>query len=138
IRLVPDSLVDKIIPKRKTTRGPPGLTISDEEERYDYYPSPLVDVRDELQFLKRVKGGRLNNLKFAVRHPREAIGRLKSPQHSRTNSIRLPATPEREDSFGSNAAATTPESRRRSRSMRSRSNSALGAPTVMAGLVAAG
>jgi P-type Ca2+ transporter type 2C len=141
IRLIPDSLILRLVPdylKRRAHRGTPGLTISDE---YDFYPAELADVRDELAFLKRIKGGRLNNLKFAMRHPRETfMQRSRSPSHSRTSSVKMPATPTREDSFGSVAAAPSPgsDSRKRSKSMRSRSNSALGAPTVMAGIVAAG
>jgi P-type Ca2+ transporter type 2C len=143
IRLIPDRLIEKLIPSylRKRAHGRvPGLTVSD-EEAYDFYPQELADVRDELAFLKRVKGGRLNNLKFTMRHPREAImQRSRSPSHSRSNSIKVPSTPTREDSMGSILGAATPDSaaRKRSRSMRSRSNSALGAPTVMAGIVAAG
>lgn len=153
IRLVPDRLIERLIPdylKRRARGGVPGLTISDPEEQYDFYPPELADVRDELAFLKRVKGGRLNNLKFAMRHPREAImQRSRSPSHSRTSSVKqLPSTPTREDSFGSvlggqtpdstSAAASSAAARKRGKSMRSRSNSALGAPTVMAGIIAAG
>jgi len=140
IRLIPDQLLEKCIPQswlRKAQGTVPGVTVSD-EEAFDYYPSPLADVRDELAFLKRVKGGRINNLKFAMRHPRETLmQRSRSPSHSRSSSVKAPQTPTREDSFGS-MVAPTPESRKRSKSMRSRSNSALGAPTVMAGIVAAG
>ncbi|KAI2610283.1 calcium-translocating P-type ATPase [Hypoxylon fragiforme] len=136
IRLIPDELVRKCIPESlKKKSGLPGLTISDEE--FNDYPEVLADVRDELAFLKKLKGGRLNNLKFAVRHPREAfIAKTRSPSHSRSNSIRVPQTPTREDSFSSPSPAPTPDSRKRSRSIRSRSNSALGAPTVMAGIIA--
>ncbi|KAI1411136.1 calcium-translocating P-type ATPase [Hypoxylon sp. FL1857] len=137
IRLIPDELIKKCIPESlKRKRGIPGLTISD-EERFNDYPEVLADVRDELAFLKKLKGGRLNNLKFAVRHPRETfISKTRSPSHSRSNSMRAPQTPTREDSFSSPSPAPTPDSRKRSRSMRSRSNSALGAPTVMAGIIA--
>lgn len=146
IRLIPDSLLEKLIPeslkRRANNKGVPGFSISDEDERFNHYPAPFADVRDELAFLKRLKGGRINNLKFAMKHPRETfIPKYKSPSHSRSNSIKAPATPTREDSFGSTgggavAGAATPDSRKRSRSMRSRSNSVLGAATLMTGLVA--
>lgn len=148
IRLIPDTLLLKLIPdslKRRARNKVPGVTVSDDDERFQAYPTPFVEVRDELAFLKRVKGGRLNNLKFAMAHPRETfLPKYKSPSHSRTHSrshsradsIQMPHTPTREDSIGSFIA--TPDSRKRSRSMRSRSNSALGAATVMAGIVAGG
>lgn len=138
IRLIPDTFMLALVPNflKRRAHNVPGLTISDEE--MDMYPTPLADVRDELNFLRRMKGGRLNNLKFAIQHPKETImQRSRSPSHSRSNSInRAPQTPTQEDGFTSPVA--TPDSRRRSRSTRSRSNSALGAPTVMAGIVAAG
>ncbi|SPQ26900.1 d61fdb82-817a-4fa9-a541-f6239a72e5b4 [Thermothielavioides terrestris] len=142
IRLIPDELIESLIPesfKRKGHPKVPGVTVSDDDERFNAYPEPLADVRDELAWLKRIKGGRLNNLKFAMRHPRETFLPRRSPapsrDHSRSNSFhRLPQTPTRQDSIGS--VAPTPDSRRRSRSMRSRSNSALGAATVMTGIVA--
>lgn len=137
IRLIPDKVMLALIPQFLKNRANkvPGLTISDEE--MDMYPEPLADVRDELNFLRRMKGGRLNNLKFAIQHPKETImQRSRSNSHSRSNSINMPQTPVQEDGVGSPVA--TPDSRRRPRSNRSRSNSALGAPTVMAGIVAAG
>lgn len=138
IRLIPDWIFEAMVPeflKRRASRVP-GLMVSDED--MEMYPEPLADVRDELNFLRRMKGGRLNNLKFAIQHPKEVIQRSRSPSHSRSNSInKLPQTPTREESFPSPAA--TPDSRQqRPKSNRSRSNSKLGAPTVMAGIVAAG
>lgn len=136
IRLIPDWFMSALIPdflKRRASKAP-GLAISDEE--MGMYPVPLADIRDELNFLRRMKGGRLNNLKFAIQHPRETIMQHRSPSHSRSNSLLVQQTPLKDDKAGSGAA--TPDSRRRSKSMRSRSNSALGAPTVMAGIVAAG
>lgn len=137
LRLIPDELISKCVPDvLKKKRGIPGLTISD-EERFEEYPEVLADVRDELAFLKKLKGGRLNNLKFAVRQTRDNfISKTRSPSHSRSNSVKAPQTPTREDSFSSPSPAPTPDSRKRSRSIRSRSNSALGAPTVMAGIIA--
>ncbi|KAI1801503.1 calcium-translocating P-type ATPase [Daldinia bambusicola] len=137
IRLIPDELISKCVPNvLKKKRGIPGLMISD-EERFNEYPEVLADVRDELAFLKKLKGGRLNNLKFAVRQTRDnLISKTRSPSHSRSNSMRAPQTPTREDSFSAPSPTPTPDSRKRSRSIRSRSNSALGAPTVMAGIIA--
>ena len=149
IRLIPDHLVEALIPRRLFNRHTktPGLTLSDEDDEADDYDSPFHEVRDQLAFLKRVKGGRLNNLKFAMRHPRETMKQRssRSPSHSRAGSVppSSAAGPNADDgrrlsvdSDMDDAAAA--EARMRAKSMRGRSNSALGAPTVMAGLVAAG
>lgn len=140
IRLIPDELLIKLIPeylKRKPKR--PELTISDEEEHFRF-PKPLADVKEELSFMKRMKGGRINQLKFKMQDARDNwLPRSRSGSRSRSNAS-LPQTPNngeaQDDSFASQPPQPTPESRRRSRSQRSRSNSALGATTVMAGIIA--
>ncbi|KAH6647576.1 hypothetical protein BKA67DRAFT_662354 [Truncatella angustata] len=142
IRCIPDEFLSRLIPtylKRRSSRVP-GLTVSD-EERFEHYPEAFTEVKDHLTFIKRYKGGRLNNLKYGLKHPKEVIMQMRSPSHSRSNSLREPLpprTPVREDSTG-DSLAPTPELRARSRSTRSgrsRSNSALGATTVMAGIIA--
>ncbi|KAM0562804.1 hypothetical protein ACHAPJ_001644 [Fusarium lateritium] len=139
IRLIPDRFLLDLVPEflKQRAKKVPGLTVSDEE--MSMYPEPLADVRDELNFIRRMKGGRLNNLKFAIQHPKEAVEmvRSRSPSHSRANSINAPQTPTQENPFEGSPIGT-PSSGKGPRSTRSRSNSALGAPTVMAGIVAAG
>jgi P-type Ca2+ transporter type 2C len=136
IRLIPDEIIHRLIPENflKTKSKGPQVTVEDEEQQF-YFPKPLSDVREELSFLKRVKGGRLNNLKFAMQHPRETfMPRSRSGSWSRSSSI--PHTPTDGNPEGGIGANLTPESRKRSRSNRSRSNSALGATAVMAGIIA--
>ncbi|TVY39448.1 Calcium-transporting ATPase [Lachnellula occidentalis] len=140
IRLIPDELILRFIPEyiKNRPKGPE-LRISDEEEAFQY-PQPLADVKEELSFLKRVKGGRLNNLKFAMKQARDDfLPRSRSGSRSRSNSAEVPQTPsgesQREDQFASQPPQPTPESRKRGRSNRSRSNSALGAALVMPGIV---
>lgn len=136
IRLIPDELILRLVPGylKRRPKGPE-LTISDEEEHFRF-PKPLADVKEELSFLKKVKGGRLNNLKFKMQETRDALlPRSRSGSRSRDS---LPQTPEfqQEDSFNSPILGShSPESRKR-RANRSRSNSALGATTVMAGIIA--
>lgn len=138
IRLIPDHFLLVLVPEflKQRANKVPGLTVSDEE--MSMYPEPLADVRDELNFMRRMKGGRLNNLKFAIQHPKEAVEmvRSRSPSRSRSGSVNAPQTPTQENPFEGSPIGT-PNSVR-TRSTRSRSNSALGAPTVMAGIVAAG
>ncbi len=138
IRLIPDELLLRIIPDYlKKRQKKPQVTISDEEQQFRF-PKPLADVKEELSFLKRVKGGRLNNLKFAVKEARDQwIPRSRSGSRSRSNSIpQTPTGEQQEDSSTPKPPRLTPESRKRGRSNRSRSNSALGATTVMAGIIA--
>jgi P-type Ca2+ transporter type 2C len=134
IRLIPDELILKLVPGYMNRRPQrPELFISDVEEHFRF-PKPLADVREELSFLKKVKGGRLNNLRFAMQQTRDTfLTHSRSGSRSRSNSI--PQTPEyeRDDSFGSPVSTVT---HKRGRSVRSRSNSALGATTVMAGIIA--
>ncbi|KAH7398221.1 calcium transporting P-type ATPase-like protein [Pyrenochaeta sp. MPI-SDFR-AT-0127] len=124
VRLIPDELVAKCIPnffKRKRT---PEVVISDEDYQWN---QGMLEIRDELAFLRKVRGGRLSSLKFKVSHPKEIFTRSRS-------SYSLPGTPNNgaQQDEGS-PAPPTPNSRRRGRS---RSNSAFGPATVMAGIVA--
>ena len=136
IRLIPDELIRKLVSTSflKQQNNQPQVTVEDEEQFY--FPQPLSDVKEELTFLKRMKGGRINNLVFAIQHPRETfITRSRSGSRSRSNSI--PRTPTESNGNDSFEVRRTPESWKRTRySNRSRSNSALGATAVMAGIIA--
>ncbi|PGH01481.1 calcium-translocating P-type ATPase, PMCA-type [Helicocarpus griseus UAMH5409] len=133
IRLIPDEFVWKLIPEiwtRKKTR--PQVLISD-EDRFEWNPA-LEEIRDQLTFLKTVRGGRLRHIKHKLQHPESLLPRSRSGSRSRDSSI--PPTPigdGAQDTVSSPPPAT-PESR--SRSGRSRSNSAFGPAAAMAGIVA--
>jgi Ca2+-transporting ATPase len=125
VRLIPDELVRKSIPaffKRKRT---PEVVVSDEDYQWN---QGLLEIRDELAFIKRIRGGRLSNLKFKISHPKEVFTKSRSSQS-------LPGTPNNgpQNDHDGSPAPPTPNSRRRGRS---RSNSAFGPATVMAGIVA--
>ncbi len=124
VRLIPDELIAKCVPgflKRKKT---PEVVVSDEDYQWN---SGMLEIRDELAFLRKVRGGRLQSLKFKVQHPREIF-------HKSRSSYSLPGTPNNGPAHDDGSPAPpTPSSRRRGRS---RSNSAFGPATVMAGLVA--
>ena len=93
-------------------------------------------MREELSFLKKMKGGRINNLRFKVGQAKDNfISRSRSGSRSRSNSVANIA----DGGAGEDSAdgpPTTAESRKRGRAGRSRSNSALGATAVMAGIIA--
>ncbi|KAF3030311.1 hypothetical protein E8E12_000596 [Didymella heteroderae] len=86
----------------------------------------LLEIRDELAFIRKFRGGRLSNIKYTVTHPKEIFTR------SRT-SFSHPSTSNNGAAESEGSPAPTPSSRRRARS---RSNSAFGPAAVMAGIVA--
>ncbi|KKA29230.1 hypothetical protein TD95_000960 [Thielaviopsis punctulata] len=151
IRLVPDAVMEKLVPsflKNRASRVP-GLTVSD-PEAFQKYPLEYQEVRDELEFIKMFKGGRLTNLKFAIQHPRQRFAHSRNSSYSRMSTTAPTVSPAATSASAAekpevvvpeNTAPASPpatEARRRSKSTRSRANSALGAPTVMAGIIAAG
>ncbi|KAM5437213.1 plasma membrane calcium [Microsporum canis] len=126
VRLIPDSFIRILIPsyfRRKQDK--PQVYISDEEQRYEWNPA-LEEIRDQLTFLKKVRGGRLNLLKYKLQHPETLIPRSRS--NSRSS---IPQTPQGDDQENGNTLPPTPSSRNRSRS-----NSAFGPAAAMAGVVA--
>lgn len=140
IRLVPDEFVSKLVPEfwhRQKKEGPE-LVVSDEEQRRFEWNPALEEIRDQLQFIKRVRGGRLRHIKHKLQHPQEFLPRSRSGSRSRESSI--PPTPNGNGNGESGERSPTPqpptpESRSR-RNTRSRSNSAFGPAAAMAGVVA--
>lgn len=139
IRLIPDELIRRLIPNYFERRATPQIQVSDEERHYDWI-EPIEEIREELSFLKKIRGGRLTMLKYRLQHPREILlPRSRSGSRSRASS--LPQTPTGEHSgsdFGVGPAPPTPESRKSTtrRRGRSRSNSAFGPAAAMAGIIA--
>lgn len=134
IRLIPDEMIAKLVPESVRRHRKPKLVVNDEETPFEFNQG-VLEIKQELSFIKKYKGGRVNNLRFTIQHPREAI------LHSRSRSeITLPQTPVlnqgelNEKIPGAPSVPPTPESKRKSKS-RSRSNSAL-AGAAMAGIVA--
>ncbi|KAK2871829.1 hypothetical protein FQN49_002790 [Arthroderma sp. PD_2] len=126
IRFIPDSFVRMLIPnyfRRKQDK--PQVYVSDDEQRYEWNPA-LEEIRDQLTFLKKVRGGRLNTLKYKLQHPETLIPRSRS--NSRSS---VPQTPQGDDQEQGNTLPPTPSSKNRSRS-----NSAFGPAAAMAGVVA--
>jgi Ca2+-transporting ATPase len=136
IRLIPDELIRKLIPHRWQHKETPHVIVSDDEPSFEWNPA-LVEIREELAFLKKVRRGRLNAVKFKLQHPREIIPGSRNGSRSRSSSFNRAQMPFEEtgaSEVGSSGPAT-PETRSRRRT-RSRSNSAFGPATAMAGIVA--
>lgn len=142
LRLIPDFFIRRLIPSWFLKKAQPKLMITDEEQQYSWNPA-LEEIREELTFLKKLRGGRLNVLRYKLQHPQEIfLPRSRSgsfQSRSRTNS--LPQTPTGDppgNDTTSHLAPPTPESRRSTgkRLGRSRSNSAFGPAAAMAGVIA--
>lgn len=137
IRLIPDELIRKFTPHitfRKDSS--PQLFVSDEERIHEWRPE-LEEIRQELTFLKKIRGGRMAGLAYKIQHPRETfMPRSRSGSHSRSTSS-LPRTPEGDTSGTelNTASPHSPDPQKRRRG-RSRSNSAFGPAAAMAGVVA--
>ena len=139
VRLVPDELAAKFVPRIvKDWSARRNKVQVDDEENPGNFHDALYEIRDDLAWIKKYKGGRLNSLKFTLQHPKEAFMHSRSPSRSRASSS-LPRTPNNEmaddQRSGTSPAHPTPESKQRHRGRRSRSNSAYAA-TAMAGIVA--
>ena len=136
LRCIPDELVRKAIPNWWTERAMPQVKVSDEEQHYEWNPA-LTEIREELTFLRKFRGGRLKMIQYKLQHPRETLlPRSRSNSRSVSREPTPPVTPIGDHSgsdFGS--PVRTPESRSRART-RSRSNSAFGPAAAMAGIVA--
>ncbi|CRG85033.1 Ca2+-transporting ATPase [Talaromyces islandicus] len=132
IRLIPDEFIRRLIPTfwRRKKQGGPRVFVSDEERSYEWNPG-LEEIRDQLAFLKTVRGGRLTHIRQRLQHPESLFPGSRSGSRSRDEST--PSTPNGEQDSGSPPA--TPESRSRNRT-RSRSNSAFGPAAAMAGVIA--
>lgn len=133
IRLIPDEFVSKFVPHfwhHRKQEGPE-LVVSDEDRRYEWNPA-LEEIRDQLAFIKSVRGGRIRHIRHKLQHPQEFLPRSRSGSRSRESSV--PATPN-DDSGSPPPQPPTPESRSR-RGTRSRSNSTFGPAAAMAGVIA--
>ena len=143
LRLIPDAWISRCIPSWFVKKAAPKVFVSDDEERQiEWFPA-LEEIREELAFMKKLRGGRLAALRYKLQHPdllvprsRSNSSRSGSRSRSRTNS--LSTTPNDELAGGDPQAPPTPESRRsrHHRLGRSRSNSAFGPAAAMAGVIA--
>jgi Ca2+-transporting ATPase len=136
IRLLPDELFAKLIPSlpRRKKRGPE-FTLEDDDIIRHWNPA-LEEIREELTFLKKIRGGRMSELAYKLQHPRDAfLPRSRSPSRSRSNS-ELPQTPDGEQVVAEAPTGSPATPERPRRRARSHSNSVFGPATAMAGIIA--
>jgi P-type Ca2+ transporter type 2C len=137
IRLIPDELIRKCLAflPRRHHHSTPSFTFEDDERIQEWNPA-LEDIREELSFLKRVRGGRMSELAYKLQHPRQSfIPRSRSGSHSRSNNS-LPQTPQEPEKVAAPPSVSPPTPDKGKRRDRSRSNSRFGPAAAMAGIVA--
>lgn len=127
IRLIPDAAFAKILPDiMKRKREDPAVYVSSDEDRFEWNRG-IEEIRHELSFLKMVRGGRLNQLKFKQQHIKDNLSHM-----LRSGSKSELPEPTIEDRV---APPTSAGSHRR---RRSRSNSTVFAAAAMVPSIVAG
>ena len=138
IRLIPDEALQRFAPLIQRHRNSSLQVLVEDEERITEWNPALEEIREELNFLKRIRGGRMSALAYKLQHPRETL-LPRSRRASMHSEVTLPRTPTAEHNGTelSPASSQTPESKvRRERRGRSRSNSSFGPAAAMAGIIA--
>lgn len=145
IRLIPDELFARLIPRVSI----PGLrksafnvVVEDEDDETPQWNPALEDIREELAFLKRLRGGRMSELAYKLQHPRQALlprsrSASRSPGASHTDLPQTPTINEQAVVESIQGTPQTPEKGDKTkRRARSSSNSVFGPATAMAGIIA--
>ena len=147
IRPIPDEVFAKLIPNIPMRKRPsPDLIVEDDEDHIRQWNPALEEIRDELTFLKRIRGGRMSELAYKLQHPKQAfLPRPRSPRLSRSRSNSdLPQTPTGHGeiaagSYSHSPIIQTPEQARHSRGRsRASSTSAFAMAGIVAGSVGGG
>ncbi len=117
IRLIPDDFLLRFIPRMRDQNRLPRIGVSN-DERFEWNDA-LENIREQLTFTKRIRGGRLNALMFKSQDTRELL--------RSSNRDSVPGTPNSHANGGAGPRHSW---------TRSRSNSGLGPAAVMAGVIA--
>ncbi|KAF8249298.1 calcium-translocating P-type ATPase [Wilcoxina mikolae CBS 423.85] len=123
IRLIPDEFIAKIAPSFMTRKKTTPVYRS-EEDRFEWNRG-IEEIRQELSFLKMVRGGRLNQLKFRRQNIRDTM------KENFSHMFRGGSKAELADGEGFPPPSSGSHKRRRSRS-----NSAFAAAAMVPSIVA--
>lgn len=126
IRLIPDEFVHELIAWFWSRKKGTELGISRECHHYERDPA-LEEIRDQLAFMKKVRGGRLRHVKNKLQHPQDLLPLSHGSSFSRESSPLLTAVGDNSESGSSNSELAFPQAR---------SSPAFGPAAAMAGVVA--
>jgi len=143
IRCFPDEMFAKLIPSLPRRHRPsPDLVVQDDEAGITQWNPALEDIKDELTFLQKLRGGRMSQLAFKLQHPRQSF----LPKSRSSSQSQLKSDEDDPEKIVANAYAeaaheakvakppATPEKQKRR--PRGNSNSVFGPVAAMAGIVA--
>lgn len=145
IRCIPDELFARLIPSlhfRK--RQGPRVTVHDDDSGNNVWNPAIEEIRDELTFLKKIRGGRMSELAYKLQHPRQSfLPHSRSASRSRHKGELAEDDPEKivADAYAQHKAETEAAKpaatldKKKSRH-RASSNSIFGPVAAMAGVVA--
>lgn len=99
VRLIPDEFVSALVPRWiKEKTAPKTNTEDPEQQRVVLFNPALEEVRDQLMWLKKFKGGRLNTLAFKIQHPIQSGMLPPRPSSNRSRSSTNTSNPPGQDS----------------------------------------
>lgn len=102
IRLIPDEFVHELIAWLWSRKKGSELGISREGHHYERDPA-LEEIRNQLAFMKKVRGGRLRHVKHKLQHPQDLPPQSHGSSFSRESSPLLTAVGDNSESGSSNS-----------------------------------
>ncbi|KAK5958731.1 plasma membrane calcium [Knufia fluminis] len=143
IRCFPDELFAKLIPTLPRRHRPsPDLVVQDDEAGITQWNPALEDIKDDLTFLKKLRGGRMSELAYKLQHPKQAfLPRSRSSSKSQLKSDeddpeKIVANAYAEAANEAKAAKPPATPEKQKKRPRGNSNSVFGPVAAMAGIVA--
>lgn len=122
IRLIPDQVIAKVLPSWMSKKGSSNIYLGN-QDRFQWNEG-IEAVREELAFLKMVRGGRLNQLKFSRQDVKQSFSHIFRRGGSEG------------DIHAAEDGTLPPPSPSSQRRRRSRSNSAFAAAAMVPSIVA--
>ena len=126
IRLVPDEFIQRLIPHLWSRKKGHELSLSREGRHYEWNPA-LEEIRTQLKFMMKIRGGRLKHIKHSLQHPQDLLPQSRINLHPEDSSI-SPTV----DGGNSETDHLVPQPA----FLQTRVNPAFGPAAVMAGVVA--
>lgn len=110
IRLIPDEFVHELIACFWSRKKGSELGISGEGRHYAWDPA-LEEIRDQLAFMKKVRGGRVRHVKQKLQHHQDLLPQSHGNSLSRDSSALPTAVGDNSEGSSSNSELAFPQAR---------------------------